>query len=254
MTGSTMVYNPFNSGMAMVPVFGHSQRPSGKRQRTGFAYSSSGTKLTTKRKTKKKQWKSFAQRVKNVAPAKHLSGTTNVVVTNGNIFTCGLTNQIGAGTGNAQRIGDSIQLEALKIEGLFQAATDADAYKFRLIIGYSGEEYGVTTLTTGNLTSTELFLPNTDTTMVNAIVNPKTFTVLYDEVYDLNSQVSGDSTLQSLRATIPLKKNFPYQSAGSVYGKTQNLYMVVTSYAVSAVGGASIGSALIAYDLIFKNL
>lgn len=164
-----------------------------------------------------------------------------------------LTAQIGQGTGNADRLGDSIYLEALKLEGFFQSATDPNAYRFRLIVGYSGEEYGVTTFTAGNLTATELFLPSTTTTPTNGIINPKAFTVLYDEVHDINSQVENYRTIASTRTTIQLKQQFPYQASTSVYGKTKNLYAVVVAYAADVAAATPIGSAVLSYDLIFKD-
>lgn len=258
MSNGSFVWMPTMSGTTIansggIPVFGHSQRlPPIKVQRTGGV----GGITTTRRINNKKRKgtkKTFKSKVKSINPAKHLSGNTGVTINNAVIYTMNLTAQIGQGTGNNNRLGDSVYLEALKMEGFFQSATDPNAYRFRLIIGWSGEEYGTTTLASGSLTSSELFLPSTDTTVTNAIVNPKAFTTLYDEVHDLNSQVSDYRTIQSTRFTIQIKQSFPYQAATSVYGKTKNLYAVVVAYAADVAANTAIGSAVLSYDLIFKD-
>lgn len=238
-----------------VPMFGHSQRPSiAKIQRTRLRGGWSGTGTMTKKKNASQSLrKNFTRKVMNVFPAKHLSGTSNVTIPNAQILTKNITAQVTQGVTGSTREGDSIHLEALKFEGLFQTATESNGYKFRLLIGYSGEEYPNTTFTPGLLSTGELFLPGTSTTVVNGIVNPKAFTVLYDQVIDLNSQIEGDRTIQSVRDTIKLNKKFPYQSAGSIYGKSQNLYAVIISYACDTAADVPVGSILFAYDLIFKD-
>lgn len=226
-----------------------------KRQRTGskYGWSSTGSNLTKKRRAPRRNQRSFTRKVLNVFPAKHLTGTTAVTINNGRIYTMNLTGQIVQGIQTNHREGDAIMLEALKIEGHFQSSADSNAYKFRVLVGYSGEEYAVTTLTTSNLTDAEIFHPGTATTITSGIVNPKAFTVLYDQVIDLNSQIEGDRTIQSVRDTIQLNKKFPYQAAASIYGKSQNLYMVVCSYQPDTALDAANGSAILAYDLIFKD-
>jgi len=227
-----------------------------KRQRVGTKYggmSSTGSTLVTRRRTARRQRKSFARKVFNVFPAKHLTGSSNTAILNGRIYTMNLSCQIVQGTAGFQREGDSVQLEALKLEGHFQTSTVSNAYKFRLIVGYSGEEYGPTQFNTANLTDDQIFQPNTGIQVANGIVNPKAFTTVYDETIDLNSQIDGDATIHSLRCTIPLNKKFPYQSIGSAYGKSQNLYAVVVSNQVGGALDAANGSAFISYDLIFRD-
>jgi hypothetical protein len=220
------------------------------RRRGGF--SSSGT-MTKKKYPRKTNRKSFTRKVLNVFPAKHYTVTSNNTIVNLNTYSMNLTAGIGQGTGNNQREGDSIHLEALKIEGLFQTATESNAYKFRLIVGYSGEEFGNLTLAVANLSQPEIFLPGTVATEVNGIINPKAFTALYDQAIDLNSQIEGDRTIHSVRDTIKLNCKFPYQQATSVYGKFKNLYVVVVAYAPDIAIGDPIGSSLLAFDLIFKD-
>lgn len=250
-SSGTMVYVPNFSNS--VPAFGHSQRvPTLKMQRLS---GKGGLTTVSRSRTRRKRAlvKSFKSKVKSINPAKHLSNSTGVTINNTEIYTLNFTSQIIQGTTNAQRLGDSVYLEALKLEGFFQSATDPNCYRFRLMIGYSGEEYGPAVLQNGNLTASELFLPNTVTTPTLGVVNPKAFTLLYDEVHDLNSQVTDYRTIGSFRATIPLKQQFPYQAPGSAFGKTKNLYCVVVAYAADVAVSVPIGSAVMSYDLIFKD-
>lgn len=222
-----------------------------KFQKTGG--SQTFTRTIKKKRRGPMRNNSFKRRVLNVFPAKHLSGQTAVTINNAEIYTMNLTQQITQGDLNSNRDGDSVQLEALKMEGFIQTATASNAYRFRIMVGYSGEEYGSANLATGLLTDAELFLPNTTSTVSNGIVNPKAFTQIYDEVIDLNSQIEGDRTIQSTKFTLKLNKKFPYQASGSIYGKTQNLYVIVISYAADTAAGTANGSAVLSYDLIFKD-
>lgn len=212
----------------------------------------SGVGSMTKQRRKRVRFrKSFKQKVMSIPPAKHLTGDSQTIISQNTVFTLGLTTQIVQGDSNAQRDGDSIYLEALKINGHFQAAAASNAYKCRIIIGYSGEEFAPNVFTSAQLANTDVFFPATF--WANAIVNPKAFTVLYDTTLDVNSQVSDVSTLQSYSATVPLKRMHPYQSNGSQFGKTRNLYAVVVPYAVGAAAASDVGSIYMNYDLIFKN-
>lgn len=248
-TGSVPYFTP-----PRTPGYGGFAGWISKRQRVGTKYGYSGVGTLMKKKRPRRAFrKSFKRKVLNVFGAKHLAGTSNVTITNAVIFTNNVTAQVTQGTSGSTREGDSIYLEAIKIHGHFQSATESNAYKFRLLIGYSGEEYPVVNFTAGNLTQDELFLPGTTGTMVNGIVNPKAFTVLYDQTIDLNSQIEGDRTIKSFADTISLKKQFPYQAQASIYGKTQNLYAVIVAYAPDLAVAVPIGSVLMAYDLIFKD-
>ena len=52
-------------------------------------------------------------------------------------LTYNLTSKIVQGTSNSQREGDSVYLEALKIEGIIHSSVDSNAYKYRILVGYS---------------------------------------------------------------------------------------------------------------------
>jgi len=241
------VVRPYDS-ISQVGSYPESKR--GRMVATDSGYTAVGS-MTKQRRKKVRFRKSFKQKVMSIPPAKHLTGDSQEIVQQNVVYTLALTQQIVQGDTNSQRDGDAIYLEALKINGHFQAASTSNAYKCRIIIGYSGEEYNPNTFTASQLGTTDVFFSSTFWT--NALTNPKAFTVLYDTTLDVNSQVSGVSSLQSYSATIPLKRMHSYQSNGAVYGKTRNLYAVVVPFGVGVAAGTSVGSIFMNYDLIFKN-
>lgn len=246
--GSTIgVVRPFDS-ISQVGSYPSSFKRT--RMSTADGYTAVGS-MTKKRRKKVRFRKSFKQRVLSIPPAKHLVGDSQEVVNANVIYTLGFTQQVVQGDSNSQRDGDAIYLEALKINGHFQASTTSNAFKCRILIGYSGEEFNPQTFLPSLLGTTDVFFPSTY--YANGIVNPKAFTVLYDTTLDVNSQVSGVSSLQSFSATIPLKRMHSYQANGSVYGKTRNLYAVCVPFGVGTASGTAVGSIYMNYDMIFKN-
>jgi len=142
----------------------------------------------------------------------------------------------------------------LKIKNAIFSSTAAGAYQFRILVGYSGEEYTANNYTTTRLTATELFLPDTFNWGVNGLINPKAFTCLYDSTVDINSQITGVADITNHAFTVDLgNQHFNYQSSGSTFGKTRNLYMLVIGCAAGGVSGVSpVGTINTAVDLIFK--
>uniref|UniRef100_UPI0040484130 hypothetical protein n=1 Tax=Mariniflexile sp. TaxID=1979402 RepID=UPI0040484130 len=164
------------------------------------------------------------------------------------------------GTTNSTRIGDKIHLAALKLKGQILSQATSGAYSGRVIVGFSGNEVpaGAATLasTATGLTYGQVFLPLTGyTSWSTAIVNPKAFTVLYDQTFDINSQITGTQDVLSFSETIPINQDFNYESAGAVYGKFKNLYIIMVSdVAGGATAFTSACSMYISADLIFKEL
>lgn len=188
---------------------------------------------------------------------------TDSVVGNNNIlhnviYGYNMTSSLVQGSAVNQRQGDQIYLQNLKLKGFINSATASNSYTYRVLVGFSGEEYNTASLLPTNLggaNPAEIWLPTFLTSYTNGIVNSKAFTVLLDSTIDLNSQVSGASDLKSFEVTIPLYQKFQYQSAASVYGKTKNLYVVVTPFVVGGTGAVtSCGAVHIGANLSFKNL
>lgn len=149
-----------------------------------------------------------------------------VALVNDAILCYNLTGAIVQGLGDDNRIGDTINLHSLT--GNFRWVTDTEAafYRMRILIGFSGEEYTTGGFVAG-LTSAQLFVPGTVENLT-AVVNTKAFTVLHDVILDINSQINAFADGVTHRVNIPLPKGkFNYQSDGSTFGKTRNLYVVV---------------------------
>lgn len=200
--------------------------------------------------------KTFQERVRGMEPAKHNTindSTAQATLTHQTIFTRDITQNITQGDGNANRDGDAIFIEAVKLNGFYQTAAATGAYQCRVLLGWSGEEYTIGAMGAG-LTAAEVFLPNTGANWAAAsIINPKAFTVLYDTTIVINSLTANAVDLESFQTTVPIKKKFSYQSAASVYGKVRNLYLVVVA---SVNGGTPASTAAgvcgVNIDTIFK--
>lgn len=220
-----------------------------------FGRSNSRTMTTTKRK--KKQLASSIKRViSNEKPAKHRSFYTAANMSHNLIYSMSPTEIVTQGDTNEDRDGDQIELCALKLKGSFFCPTTANGYSYRIIVGYSGEEYPVNgVLSVSGLIEPEIFLPATGAGhRTNAIINPKAFTCLHDETIDVNSLLAGVSDVYSYFVDVPLNNHkFLYQATQSIYGKTRNLYVVVISTATGGtLGVTASGACQMSADLIFK--
>ena len=187
------------------------------------------TVVTHRRKSKFGRRTSFKQRLLRNLPAKHFmtndSQTTQAPMTHNTIYTCNLTSPIIQGSGDNQRIGDTIHLLATKINCLYTspAATSASC-QLRLIVGWSQAEFNLGATFGSGLGMSDLFQVSTGTNWTNtAIINPKAFTVLDDRMVTVNNNISSVSEIQSLTYTVQADAEFPYRAAASLYGKTRNL-------------------------------
>lgn len=227
--------------------------------RQGYGMSYSGTGMMTKRKNNKKsQFKTFQQKVKETQQAKHFTGTAIATLLHNGLLAQYPTRGIVQGVANNERLGDSVFLEAIKIKGFYNAPTASNAYVCRIMVGYTGEEYTTGTnpsnLVAGDITTQELFLPGTDTIgSVNGLVNSKAIQIMYDTTIDVNSQVDLARTTHSFAFTVQLNKKFPYQRAGSTFGKFKNLVIIATGFAPGATPLAGIGDISYGFDLIFRD-
>lgn len=219
----------------------------------------SGSNTLTFSRRKRKPFakgKSFAHKLLQLEPAKHYANSSLTGLTHNTIYTVIPTTGIIQGDDNTTRTGDFIHLAALKIRMSMQTATAAAGYTYRVLVGYTGEEYNLPTVLGAGLSSSELFIPNTAATWTpNGVINPKAFTCLYDETIDINSLVATVQDTQTTSFTVNLDKRFPYQAAASIYGKNQNLAVVVCGGVTAGVTGTtSVGSVVLTYDLIFKEI
>lgn len=245
---------PSNVG-SYAPIYGTWP---GRKQQQALGFRNFGSLTTTKRKKKRLVGSSFKAKLYKTLPAKHYTTADSFAMTHNTLYTCIPSEGIVQGTGNTQRDGDKIHIEAIKLKGTMQAATASNAYSYRILVGFSGEELSTASIESkfvSGLGVTELFLPTTATFWnPNGIVNPKAFTLLYDTTIDINSQIASSADLSSFATTVPINMDFPYQATGSVFGKFKNLCVVVTgSVAGGTSGVTSVGAGVISMDLIFKS-
>lgn len=194
--------------------------------------------------------------IQAIKPAKHWTSESAFNTSANTLYSHSPTTLILQGNTNSTREGDQIRLEALKIRVTSHSAPASNAYVYRVIVGFSGEEYTPGSgYTTAGLTAAELFLPSTATLApTNGMINSKAFTVLYDRTYDINSQVTGVADGYTYSDTVRIGQDFMYQSSGSSQGKTKNLFIVVTATVANGVSGVTAtGDSVISYDLIFKE-
>jgi len=239
-------YLPYIAGLGYDTFVGPKQQ-----MRSSRSY----TRTRTQRKKKLGGQRSFAKAVASTLPTKHYTQTLTKQLLHQSTFTNMISAALGQGTTNLDRIGDSLTLCALRISGNYATEVGANNYTFRIMVGFTGEEYNLpTTLGTG-LTSSELYLPNTSNIFASTgIINPKAFTKLHEEKFNVNSQISNVADLVSFDFTVPFNNmKFIYQSAGSIYGKTKNLVILVSGDVGGGTAGVSnSGNVIVACDFIFK--
>lgn len=232
--------------------------PSKKTSMNG--YKKNAVAKRTKKQSKGKDTASVKKTIMSMATSYHDQQNDSLLqvfpMTHNTIYTNNITAQVIAGTTNQDRQGDAIYLVGLTVTGNFISAVTAGAYRYRVMVVTSGEEYDFGTAFGSGLTNTELFLPNSGAAVrPSAIVNTKAVTVLADKNFDVASQIAATSDIVSTEMYIPLKRKFVYQSQGSVYGKTKNIYLVIIGYvAGGTTGSTSTGGGYFNTDLVFKNL
>jgi len=220
-------------------------------------YNRSYTRSYTKTKRKNAS-KSFSMKkyIRSTLPAKHCPfSDITVTGTHNTLYSFGPSQTIVRGTGNDQRIGDSAHMLSMKINGFVASnAAITKAVEVRIITLWSGEEYACGTSLTAGLTMGEIFLTSaTPSWGPNGLINPKAVTVLDDRVINLNNSINSVADVESINYTVPLNTDFDWQAAGSVYGKTRNLYVVVVGSILDGTIGSTIwGLINLSADLVFK--
>lgn len=217
----------------------------------------SRTMVMTENKRKRKQGRnSFKNQLYNNLAAKHITGEQGVTMTHNSLFTLTPTAIPTQGDANNSRDGDAIVLCALKLNGFYNTDVVDGPYSFRIIVGFTGEEYANTSFGSG-MGLADLFLPSTGTVVTNnGIINPKAFTVLHDEKFTVNSEIDSTRSRVDYSIYVPFNnQKFYYQSAASALGKTKNLVVVVCADVVGGTTGTTaVGGTSISWDFIFKNM
>lgn len=211
--------------------------------------------ITNSKRRKTYGRKSFKNKVFDTMSAKHATGEQGISMTHNTLYTLVPSALPTQGDTNSSRDGDSIVLCALKLNGFYNTAAASEAYSFRVIIGFTGEEYSNTTFSSG-LGVSEIFLPNTGSTRTtNGIVNAKAFTVLHDEKFTCNSEIASIRSRVDYNIYVPLNNQmFYYQASGSALGKNKNLVVVIVADQVTgSTGVTDVGGTSVAWDFIYKN-
>lgn len=217
---------------------------------------------TKKRVSKGKVSTAVKQYVKKASLMKTEIKNYNLVVSNAAVvhatqYAHAMTQGIVQGTTNEDRVGDEIFINAIRFNILVASNATAGAYSYRLMLVWSGEEFNnAGTLASTSLASSEVFLPGFDNgAKFLGVVNRKAVTVLWDRVVDINSNIANTSDCITVSGTIGMKnQRFPYQAAGSIYGKTKNLYFVAIPNVVNGVTGTTgCGAITITYSIDFRD-
>lgn len=254
-----MTYTPYGAAKMGAAAYGAYTGYRRNRQAQAYSNRSSFTRVQSRGKPKTGKYSSFKTKLYANQPAKHLwtaDSSTNIIgMTHNTIYTCNITANLIQGTAASQRIGDSAQLISLKLNGVLSTNSAlTSACQYRILVGYSGEEYGLANSFGSGLTSGELFHGSTGIAWKNTgIINPKAFTVLDDWIITLNNSIANVSEVSEVAFSVPLNTTFPYQAAASQFGKTRNLYVVVIGCVLNGLAGTTpAGSLSLSTDLIFK--
>lgn len=227
--------------------------------RRKFQYASGTRSTTMRKKPKNRSINSLKTAIKKTEPAFHSTSESIIGMTHNTIYSACPTQGIVQGDTNANgRTGDEIYICSLKINGSNISSVAAGAYTYRVLVGWCTAQAATaniaTTLVSG-LGSTDIFLPNGSNVYgVNQVVNPKAFTCLYDQTFDINSTITNTNDVFSFSTSIPINQSFKYRATQSVFGKNKNLYIVLVSTVYAGTTGTtSTGAQNLSWDLIYKQ-
>lgn len=251
-------YNPWiKNGLRTVPFIAAPmmQKSASRYARSGF----SSTVTKRKRQSGRHGLKAVIQSVK---PAKHsyvADSDNNVAnMTHNTIYSFSPTQVIPQSVGEYSRTGNSIQLEALKINLWYMNPTGtSNGVKVRIIVLFSDVNTARTTFGSA-LGISDLFGigsgASTGTSFTTGgIIDPKRVTVVDDRSFTVAPSVTTVRESPPLAYTVPLHQKFVYDPIGA-YGKFKNLYVCVVACVPDGTSGATnVGSIYSNTDLIFKD-
>lgn len=250
MQGGAMLYAAGAPGIVR-------QRPRyGSRTRTTF---------TKNRKRKQPGVVSLKSAIRSLESAQHSVNPDSVCkqtpVLHNTVYTHNVTAQVILGTGNNLRTNETIYLDAIKLNAWWgSSAALTLGQKVRVSLYWADYTYngGGTSFGTGiGLSAFALQTAggtSTGTQLTpNFLPDPKKITMIYDEIITVNQQTAATSDVESLNATVPLKRSFNY-TPQTVYGSDRNLYLMVCAASVNGSAGVTNqGDIYISYDMIFRN-
>jgi len=170
------------------------------------------------------------------------------------IWSISPTQLLTQGTGNTNRIGDSVYLQNVVINGYYSCPTTAlSINRCRIMVFWSRVAIDNQTFLSTVITGTDLFHPGTAFVMSNGIVNSKAVTVLADVILEVNPSVSTAKDIKSFAMTVPLNQNFDYAAYGSAKGKRKNLFIAAIPFVVGGAGFGPAGDVIFSHTLKFKD-
>jgi len=219
------------------------------------------SKSNVRKTGKKSKPKSFSSRVKKVInqQLETKNACAEIVqnpTANQTFWFHSPTQNIAPGTSNFGRIGDSIRLHKMKINGYFNAPPTAlTNTKWRFTVFYSSKPAAAAGQTSGAFNASELFYPNTSTiNIIGGLFDDKAVTVLADQTFDVNSNVSTAQDVKSFAMEINLRDQLmEYNESGSAFGKKRNLYVLVYGFTPNGAAVGNIGVFYYSYTLQYKD-
>lgn len=171
------------------------------------------------------------------------------------IYTFNPLQGIALGTGERNRVGDSIFVKFIKLRYATQCTAAAPCQKYRVMVIKSDEKFNVPPTAFGSgFGLSDLFWPdgggNYSLETIRCLKNLKDASitsVLYDRIHDVNfhSYDNGPNTIQGKAwdVTIPVNKKVSYDNVNSNYLKGDNYYVITIPW----IGGGSTGSTQATY-------
>lgn len=211
-------------------------------------------KRTVFKRTYKKKKVSLGKQLIRMADSKSHSIEVSLTgMIHNTIGSISPTQLLTQGTGNTNRIGDSVYLQNLVINGYYTCPAVANSIcRLRVIVMWSRNILDNQTFVTGVVPTTDIFLPGTATIATNGIVNTKACTILADVILEVNPSISTAKDIKSFAMTVPLNQTFDYVAAGSSKGKRKNLFIVAIPFKVGG-GLVDAGDVVFSHTLKFKD-
>ena len=230
------------------------------QQRYNYRQPSSGSATQTRTKTStrgRKRPMTMTQVIRNNTTANHLAigdGVNFVDLLHNTITTQNLTHFITPGTAQFNRQGDTVYLEALKMNCFWEGPdVSENGVQLRLIVLYHDDFHACDYISDSGLGLTDLAMIGTGGARTTTLItDPKRCTVIDDRTFLMNQALDSTKETTLINYTVQLKKRFDFVPA-TQEGKDRNLYLVaISSIAGGATGTTLTGKLYVNQDLIFK--
>ncbi|AXH79567.1 MAG: hypothetical protein [Circular genetic element sp.] len=186
-----------------------------------------------------------------------ISDSAQSAMTQNTFYSFNLLSGLAKGDSNFQRNGDTIHIDAIKLNLFTQnyaSAPNNPAYIRYMIVKENGRVLPGGTTWGSGLGSPDLFinLP-VGLPALSGIFDPKKTTVLMDTLVKIVPQYPGQVSAQTTATTIKVDQKFVYET-DTVWGKNINYYLVAVPYIPGGTTGVtSVNDTRLSFDIIFKN-